>query len=75
MEKEILIQVSKEFNLPQNKVEQIYKDWLEYVKNKINNTDYSTYSNQYSFTIPLVGKIYVNKIRLENINKSKNDSK
>ncbi len=75
MEKEILIQVAREFNLPQNKIEQIYKDWLEYIKNEINNTDYSIYSNQHSFTIPLVGKIYVNTTRLKNINKFKNDSK
>ena len=71
MEKKILEQVAKEFNLPEKKVKTIYYDWLEYIKETIRNMDYSEYIGQLGFTFPHLGKIYVDKRKLPYINKNK----
>lgn len=72
MEKEILEQVAKEFNLPKKTINNIYSDWLSYIKENIAGTKFDEYDNQLGFTFPYLGKIYVNKYRLEHINKRKN---
>lgn len=71
MEQQILNQVAKEFNLPKKKIEYIYSDWLNYIKDKIRNTDYSEYTGQLGFTFPCLGKIYVNERKLPYINLKK----
>lgn len=72
MEKQIIKQVAKEFNLPVKTVESIYKDWIYYIINTIKNTDYSKYNKQQSFTIPKLGKLVCNESKLNKINKNKN---
>lgn len=72
MEKTILEQVAKEFNLPKKTIENIYFDWLAYIKENISGTKFDEYDNQLGFTFPSLGKIYVNKYKLNHINKNKN---
>ena len=72
MEKQILEQVAKEFNLPKQTIKNVYSDWLSYIKEKISGTEFDKYDNQLGFTFPYLGKIYVNKYKLEHINKKKN---
>ena len=71
MEQQILNQVAKEFNLPKKKIEYIYSDWLNFIKDKIRNTDYSEYTGQLGFAFPCLGKIYVNERKLPYINLKK----
>lgn len=72
MEREILRQVAKEFNLQIQTVEELYKDWVKYILNHIENTDHSSYNNQQSIIIPHVGKLVCNEYKLNKINESKN---
>jgi hypothetical protein len=72
IEKKILEQVAKEFNLPKQKIKTIYSDWLDYIKESIRDMDFSEYTGQLGFTIPHVGKIYVDKKKLPYINQKKN---
>ena len=72
MEKQILEQVAKEFNLPKKTIKNIYTDWLSYIKETIVGMEFEEYDNQLGFTFPSLGKIYVNKYKLEHINKNKN---
>lgn len=73
MEKQILEQVAKEFNLPKKTINNVYSDWLSYIKDKISfGTEFDRYDNQLGFTFPYLGKIYVNKYKLEHINRKKN---
>lgn len=72
MEKQILEQVAKEFNLPKKVVDMIYTDWLSYIKENISGTKFDEYDNQLGYTFPYLGKIYVNKYKLEHINRNKN---
>ena len=72
MEKQILEQVAKEFNLPKKMINNIYLDWLSYIKENISGTDFDKYDNQLGYTFPYLGKIYVNKYKLEHINRNKN---
>ena len=75
MEKQILEQVAKEFNLPKHKIEYIYSDWLEFVKDTIRHMDLDEYTGQLGFMIPRVGKFYVNKNKLKYINQNKEKKK
>ena len=72
MEKQILEQVAKEFNLPKKTIKNIYTDWLSYIKETIVGMEFEEYDNQLGFTFPSLGKIYVNKYKLEHINRNKN---
>ena len=72
MEKQILEQVAKEFNLPKKTIKNIYSDWLSYIKENISGMEFVEYDNQLGFTFPYLGKIYVNKYKLEHINRKKN---
>ena len=72
MEKTILEQVAKEFNLPKKTINNIYSDWLSYIKENIVGTEFDRYDNQLGYTLPSLGKIYVNKFKLEHINRNKN---
>ena len=72
MEKDIARQVSKEFNLPIQTIEELYKDWVKHIINHIENTDHSSYNNQQSIIIPHVGKLICNERKLNTINKIKN---
>ena len=72
MEKQILEQVAKEFNLPKKTIKNIYSDWLLYIKENISGMEFAEYDNQLGFTFPSLGKIYVNKYKLEHINRIKN---
>lgn len=72
MDDEIFKQVAKENNLPITKVKEIYKDWIHYIINKIESTDYSRYNNQPSFVLPYLGRIKCEEYRLNKINSIKN---
>ncbi len=72
MERQILEQVAKEFNLPKKTISRIYSDWLSYIKENISGTEFDEYNNQLGYTFPYLGKIYVNKFKLEHINRNKN---
>lgn len=72
MEKQILEQVAKEFNLPKKIIKNVYSDWLSYIKENIIGTEFDKYDNQLGYTFPYLGKIYVNKYKLEHINRNKN---
>ena len=72
MEKQTLEQVAKEFNLPKKTIKNIYSDWLTFVRETIAGTEFDEYNNQLGFTFPYLGKIYVNKYKLEHINRNKN---
>ena len=72
MERQILNQVAKEFNLPKKVIKNVYSDWLLYIKENISGTKFDEYDNQLGFTFPYLGKIYVNKYKLEHINRNKN---
>lgn len=72
MEKQILEQVAKEFKLPKKTINNIYSDWLSYIKENISGTEFDEYNNQLGYTFPFLGKIYVNKFKLEHINRNKN---
>ena len=72
MEKQILEQVAKEFNLPKKTINNIYSDWLAYIKENISGTEFAEYNNQLGYTFPYLGKIYVNKYKVEHINRKKN---
>lgn len=72
MEKQILEQVAKEFNLPKKTIKNIYTDYLSYIKETIVGMEFDEYNNQLGFTLPSLGKIYVNKYKLEHINRNKN---
>lgn len=65
-------QVAKEFNLPKKTINNIYSDWLSYIKENISGTEFDEYDNQLGYTFPYLGKIYVNKFKLEHINRNKN---
>lgn len=71
LEKSILEQITKEFNLNKKQVNIIYQDWIRYIEDKIRNTDYNEYKELLGFTIPYIGKLYVNKNKLFYINKNK----
>lgn len=72
MEKEILNQVAKEFNLPKKTIEDVYKEWIYYIINTIESLDCNSYNKQPSFTIPSLGKLVCDKFKLERINNNKN---
>ena len=72
MEKQILEQVAKEFNLPKKTIKNVYFDWLLYIKEDISGMKFDEYDNQLGFTFPYLGKIYVNKYKLKHINGKKN---
>ena len=72
MEKQILEQVAKEFNLPKKTIKNIYSDWLLFIKEEISGMEFAEYNNQLGFTFPSLGKIYVNKFKLKHINDKKN---
>lgn len=72
MERQILNQVAKEFNLPKKVIKNVYSDWLLYIKENISGTKFDEYNNQLGFTFPYLGKIYVNKYKLNHINRNKN---
>jgi hypothetical protein len=72
MEKTIVRQVAKEFNLPIQTIEELYKDWIKYIINHIESTDHSSYNNQQSIIIPRVGKLICNERKLNAINNVKN---
>lgn len=71
LEKSILEQITKEFNLNKKQINIIYQDWIRYIEDKIRNTDYNECKELLGFTIPYVGKLYVNKNKLFYINKNK----
>jgi hypothetical protein len=50
----------------------MYSDWLNYIKELIRDMDFSEYTGQLGFTIPHVGKLYVDKKKLPYINANKN---
>ena len=72
MENQILEQVAKEFNLPKKTIKNVYFDWLLYIKEDISGMKFDEYDNQLGYTFPYLGKIYVNKYKLEHINRNKN---
>lgn len=72
MERQILEQVAKEFKLPKKTIENVYSDWLSYIRETISGMNFAEYDNQLGFTFPYLGKIYVNKNKLEHINRRKN---
>lgn len=69
LEKEIKKQVSKEFGIPEKTVEDVYTDWLKYIKKTIISYNYFEFDNQRTFTIPFLGTIYTYKVKIDYINK------
>lgn len=64
--------MAKEFNLPVKTIKEIYKEYIHYIKNSINELDCNEYNNQPSFIIPNVGKLVCEEYKLNKINEVKN---